>query len=232
MNYMSGREQAEQQAEAQAAAIQQERVRASQEMRNVRLRQGQQRMALANEMEEGARRANMARATAQVAAGEAGIGGRAAELQQQDINVQNARYQHALQQQSSENDFAAELQLENAAMRTQMNQQRMNQPIEQPSLLEAGLGIISGVAQAQVQEANYEMATGTPMTLANLTGISGLNIGGTGDSNTAYTEPAIEPVAAYTPVKTYAPTNFKTPSLDIDLPSGDGYSSGSLLPNV
>jgi len=211
MNYMSGRESAKQQRQAQAAASQQERVRASQEMRNVRLRQGQQRVALANEMEEGARRANLARATAQVAAGEAGIGGRAAELQQQDINVQNARYQHALQNQRSENDFASDLQLENAEMRTQMNQQRINQPIKEPSLLEAGLGIISGVAQAQVQEANYEMATGKPMTLGNLTG---LNIGGLGIGSTSG-EIAAPDVVAMNPVQTSAPTNFTAPDLSI-----------------
>jgi len=219
MNYMSGRESAKQQRQAQAAASQQERVRASQEMRNVRLRQGQQRVALANEMEEGARRANLARATAQVAAGEAGIGGRAAELQQQDINVQNARYQHALQNQRSENDFASDLQLENAEMRTQMNQQRINQPIKEPSLLEAGLGIISGVAQAQVQEANYEMATGKPMTLGNLTGLNiggltGLNIGGLGIGSTSG-EIAAPDVVAMNPVQTSAPTNFTAPDLSI-----------------
>lgn len=215
LNYMSGKEQAKQQAHAQGVASQQERVRAGQEMRNVRLKQGQQRLALANEMEEGARRANLARATAVTAAGEAGIGGRAAELQQQDINVQNARYQKALQDQRSENDFASELQLENSEMRTQMNQQRINQPIQEPSLLEAGLGILTGVAQAKTQEANYEMAAGKPMTLSNLVG---LNIGGTGKDQSV-SEPMYNPspaMSSYTPVKTSAPTNFNS---GLEIPS-------------
>jgi hypothetical protein len=114
----------------------------------------------------------------------------------------------------------------------------MNQPIEQPSLLEAGLGIISGVAQAQVQEANYEMATGTPMNIWNLTGTNkirtGLGIGvGKAIVQDEPTYMANMNTSLNTQnVTTYAPTNFKTPSLDIDLPSGDGYSSGSLLPNI
>ena len=237
MNYMAGKEQAEQQRHAQQVASQQERVRAGQEMRNVRLRQGQQRLALANEMEEGARRANLARATAVTAAGEAGIGGRAAELQQQDINVQNARYQHALQNQRSENDFASELQLENAQMRERANQQRINQPIKEPSLLEAGLGIITGVAQAQVQEANYEAAMGQPMTLANLTGLDplrqslGIGVGKAivQDEQTymANLNPSLNPQN----VSTSAPTNFTAPDLSIPtrysepppLDSGSGF---------
>ena len=229
MNYMAGKEQAKQQRKAQKVASEQERVRAGQEMRNVRLRQGQQRLALANEMEEGARRANLARATAVTAAGEAGVGGRAAELQQQDINVQNARYQHALQNQRSENDFASELQLENAQMRERANQQRINQPIKEPSLLEAGLGIITGVAQAQTQEANYEAATGQPMTLANLTG---LNIGGTGQSDTGM-QPMAQPAMTPAPVVTSAPVDFSVPQrAELDLPTGGGYASGSLLPPI
>ena len=233
MNYMAGKEQAKQQRKAQKVASEQERVRAGQEMRNVRLRQGQQRLALANEMEEGARRANLARATAVTAAGEAGVGGRAAELQQQDINVQNARYQHALQNQRSENDFASELQLENAQMRERANQQRINQPIKEPSLLEAGLGIITGVAQAQTQEANYQHMTGKPMTLANLTGISGLNIGGTGQSD-AGVQPITQPSVDPQPVVTSRPSNFTVPDLPIPTRYSDplplDYGSGLLPP--
>lgn len=229
-NFFAQKSQADAQREAQALATKQERVRASQEMRNVRLRQGQQRLALANEMDEGARRANVAMATAQTALGEAGVGGRAAELVQQDLNVQNARYQHSLQQQKSENDFASELQLENSRLQSAANQQRINQPIQEPSFFDLGLGLIGAAAGAQTQAAQYEAATGQAPTWGNLIG---LNIGGRDATQIGRTTSVVEPVVS-TPTFASVPSLSPLPSLSISdagLPTSGGTASSTLLPS-
>lgn len=207
--FMGQRAQAKAQANAQGIASMQERERAGQEMRNLRLRQGQQRVQLANEMDEGARRANVAMASAETAIGEAGVSGRAAELVADNIEMQSARYQRSLQRQKSENDFATELQLENSTMRTQMNQQRINQPINEPDFAQFAIGALGSVAAAQTRAANYEMATGDAFTFGNLTG---LNIGGT----KASASPA---------PSTYSPAQVALPPL----PTGDGTVSNALF---
>ena len=194
--YFAQRDAAKQQGKVQAKASDAERIRVGREGTNIRLRQGQQRVALANEMEEGARRANVARATAAVSAGESGVGGRAAELLNQDVNVQAARYNHQLQNQRSENDFAADLQGENAVIRSQQNQIKINQPIQKPNPLALIGNLVGGIAQAQTAEINYETKTGNKMSLGNL---FGLNIGGTGAADTTQA-PAFESQGVLPPV--------------------------------
>ncbi len=158
--YMAQKAAAKQQEKNQAIATQQERERAGRENTAIRARQSQQREALALEIEEGARRANQARATVSVASSEAGISGRAADLVAQDVEVQHARYNRSLARQRSENDFSSNMQIEEALMRNKFNFQRINKPIKQPNLFGAIMEGVAGVANVQTQTANYTKATG------------------------------------------------------------------------
>lgn len=229
--YFGQRSAAEQQEQAQAKASSAERKRVGAESTNIRLRQGQQRIALANEMEEGARRANVARATAAVSAGESGVGGRAAELINQNINVQAARYNHQLQNQRSENDFAADLQGENAVIRSQQNQIRINQPIQKPNPLALIGSLVGGIAQAQTFETNYQTKTGNAFGLGNL---FGLNIGGTGESKIGKAEIVQEPSQPYA-AQAYTQQPVQESSRvysDIGLPQRSSPATGLLLPPI
>lgn len=229
LGYIGQGKRAKAQAAAQQRASAAERQRVGAESTNIRLRQGQQRIALANEMEEGARRANIARATAAVSAGESGVSGRAAELLDQDVNVQAARYNHQLQNQRSENDFAADLQNENAIIRSQQNQIRINQPIEKPNPLALVTGVIGGLAQAQTFGANYEKSTGHAMGWGD---VLGLNLGGAsgidGQSfNGTPTNISVTPQQPYTSNQVYEQPRV---SSDIGLPQDPYEASGALLP--
>jgi len=227
--YLGQKSAAKQQEQAQARASISERQRVGAESSNIRLRQGQQRVALANEMEEGARRANVARATAAVSAGESGVGGRAAELLNQDINVQAARYNHQLQNQRSENDFAADLQNENAIIRSQQNQIRINQPIQKPNPLALIGSLVGGIAQAQTFETNYETKTGNKMGFGNL---FGLNIGGSGESDVAPSQSS-QPLPQISQTFNSAPVQESSRVYsDIGLPQGSSPATGSLLPPI
>jgi len=173
--YMAAGARAKAQAQAQAVATQQERERAGRENTAIRARQSQQRDAIASEIEEGARRANQARATATVASAEAGITGRAADLIAQDVNVQHARHNQALIKQRAENDFSSNLQVEEARMRNRSNLQRINKPIEQPSLLGSVMEGVAGIANVQTQTANYTKAMGEAPSFGGMFGMLGIH---------------------------------------------------------
>jgi len=228
LGYIGQGKRAKAQAAAQQRASAAERQRVGAESTNIRLKQGQQRIALANEMEEGARRANIARATAAVSAGESGVSGRAAELLDQDVNVQAARYNHQLQNQRSENDFAADLQGENAIIRSQQNQIRINQPIEKPNPLALVTGVIGGLAQAQTFGVNYEKSMGHSMGWRDVLGLGsqGLNIAGQSFNGTP-TNISATPQQSYTSNQVYEQPRV---SSDIGLPQDPYEASGALLP--
>ena len=233
--FLGQSQQAEAQAQAQANASEAERSRASQEGSQIRLRQGQQRVGLANEMEKGFRQANRARATAAVASAEGGVGGRVAELIDKDITVKHAMFNRSLVRQSSENDLSSDLQAQNAALRSEQNQIRINQPIAKPNPLALIGSLIGGVAQAQTQEANFRGATGRPLSLG---GLLGLNIGGTGEgqaeSVSAFPQAAIQTQPDFSSDGFgTGPNDFRGSPDDIfALPQGGGGAVSSLLPQI
>lgn len=208
LGFMGQRSQAAAQARAQAIASQQERIRAGEEMSSIRYRQGQKRDALALELAEGQRRAEVSAATAVVSSAEAGISGRAAELAKMSVETQHARYEQSLQKQKAENDFASQLQVESAERKTQMNQIRINQPIKQPSLLEFGAGLAGSMIGAQMQNTQFKMATGQDPTLGNIfqSPLSVLGFGGGGGVTQQQAAPALQTTNMVSPMSIGMPS--------------------------
>jgi hypothetical protein len=219
-SYMAKKSAADQQEAAQMVATEQERDRAGKENTAIRARQSQQRDALAAEMEEGSRRANKAISTAVVSSAESGITGRAASLVEQDVNVQHARYNQSLVNQRMENDYASQLQTEEARMRNKSNLQQINKPIEEPSVLGLVTDVVGGAISANTAGINFKNMSGLDPTFGNLTGLSGM-LG-------LNTQGGSQPVAGVAQV---VPENTRVPT---GLPnwSEGATASGELLPTI
>ena len=127
------------QAQAQANASKAERQRYLQEVSSMRIQQGQEEVAAAQKINESARKAREARATARVSAGEAGVAGLSVDALINDLTREEAEYSFASQQQLQMNDVGRTMQLQNAGLGFTNNMLRINKPIEQPDYLGAAL---------------------------------------------------------------------------------------------
>jgi hypothetical protein len=132
-------QQAKAQARSQANASAAERQRYLQEVSSMRVQQGQEQVAAAQRVNESARKAREARATARVSAGEAGVAGLSVDALINDLTKQEAEFNFATQQQLQMNDVGRSMQLENAGLSFTNNMLRINKPIEQPNYLGAAL---------------------------------------------------------------------------------------------
>lgn len=133
------RQMAAAQAQAQANASKAERQRYLQEVSSMRIQQGQEEVAAAQKINESARKAREARATARVSAGEAGVAGLSVDALINDLTREEAEYSFASQQQLQMNDVGRTMQLQNAGLGFTNNMLRINKPIEQPDYLGAAL---------------------------------------------------------------------------------------------
>jgi multidrug efflux pump subunit AcrA (membrane-fusion protein) len=133
------RQMAKTQAKVQANASAAERQRYLQEVSSMRVQQGQEQVAAAQRVNESARKAREARATARVSAGEAGVAGLSVDALINDLTKQEAEFNFATQQQLQMNDVGRSMQLENAGLSFTNNMLRINKPIEQPDYLGAAL---------------------------------------------------------------------------------------------
>jgi len=133
------RQMAKAQAQAQANASKAERQRYLQEVSSMRIQQGQEQVAAAQKINESARKTREARATARVAAGEAGVAGLSVDALINDLTREEAEYSFASQQQLQMNDVGRTMQLQNAGLGFTNNMLRINKPIEQPDYLGAAL---------------------------------------------------------------------------------------------
>ena len=131
------RQQAKTQAKVQKNASAAERQRYLQEVSSMRVQQGQEEVAAAQRVNESARKAREARATARVSAGEAGVAGLSVDALINDLTREEANYNFATQQQLQMNDVGRSMQLENAGFGFTNNLLRINKPIEQPDYLGA-----------------------------------------------------------------------------------------------
>jgi len=94
-----------------------------------------------------------------VAISEAGVAGQSLTRLLGDFEGKEARYRVSEEQQKRFRTQQAGMALRDEQMRTTMNFRRINQPIEQPSLLISGLqGIQAGMSM-------YQAATPTPPTV-------------------------------------------------------------------
>ena len=127
------------QEQAQANASKAERQRYLQEVSSMRVQQGQEQVAAAQRINESAKKAREARATARVSAGEAGVAGLSVDALINDLTREEAEYSFATQQQTQMNDVGRQMQLQNAGLGFTNNMLRINRPIEQPDYLGAAL---------------------------------------------------------------------------------------------
>ena len=133
------RQMASAQAQAQANASKAERQRYLQEVSSMRVQQGQEQVAAAQRINESAKKAREARATARVSAGEAGVAGLSVDALINDLTREEAEYSFATQQQLQMNDVGRDMQLQNAGLGFTNNMLRINRPIEQPDYLGAAI---------------------------------------------------------------------------------------------
>ena len=139
MQIAGQRQMAKAQEQAQANASKAERQRYLQEVSSMRVQQGQEQVAAAQRINESAKKAREARATARVSAGEAGVAGLSVDALINDLTREEAEYNFATQQQLQMNDVGRQMQLQNAGLGFTNNMLRINRPIEQPNYLGAAL---------------------------------------------------------------------------------------------
>jgi hypothetical protein len=133
------RQQAKTQAKVQKNASAAERERYLREVSSMRVQQGQEEVAAAQRVNESARKAREARATARVSAGEAGVAGLSVDALINDLTREEANYNFATQQQLQMNDVGRSMQLDNAGLSFTNNMLRINRPIEKPDYLGAAI---------------------------------------------------------------------------------------------
>jgi len=133
------RQQAKTQAKVQKNASAAERERYLREVSSMRVQQGQEEVAAAQRVNESARKAREARATARVSAGEAGVAGLSVDALINDLTREEANYNFATQQQLQMSDVNRTLQLGDAGLGFTNNMLRINKPIEQPDYLGAAI---------------------------------------------------------------------------------------------
>ena len=144
VSYAGQRKQAKQQAAYQAQASAAERQRFLQEQTSIRMRQAQEQEAVGRELEQVSRKSQQALARARVSAGEAGVAGASVQALMDDYTRQEGAYRSALLRQQELGAVATGMGLEQAGFATTQRQIGINQPINRPSALTAGLQAISG----------------------------------------------------------------------------------------
>ena len=142
VSYAGQRQQAKQQERYQAQAAEAERQRFLQEQTSMRMRQAQEQEAVGRELEQVSRKSQAALARARVSAGEAGVAGASVQALMDDYMRQEAGYRSALLRQQELGGVSTAMGLEQAGFATQQRQIGINQPIDRPSFLTAGLGAI------------------------------------------------------------------------------------------
>ena len=127
------------QARSQSQASAAERRRYLNEVSSMRIQQRQEQIAAAQRIRESAVKAQQARSTARVSAGEAGVSGISVDALINDLTREEASYRFATNEQTKMNDVNRTLQLRDAGLGFQNNMLRINRPIEQPDYLSASL---------------------------------------------------------------------------------------------
>jgi len=138
------RQQAKAQQRSQAQAAAAERQRFQQEQTSMRMRQAQEQEAVGRELEQVSKKSQAALARARVSAGEAGVAGASVQALMDDYMRQEGGYRAALLRQQELGALGTGLGLEQAGFATQQRQIGINQPIDRPSFLTAGLGALQG----------------------------------------------------------------------------------------
>lgn len=141
---------AQEQAQAQASAA--EQVRAQRANTALQVRAGQENIARSQRKEAAQLQTMEAKSRARlVALTEAGVAGRSLDQILGSMTAKSARYSASEERQRKLQTQQTHFEMEEGAIRSRMNQLRINQPIKQASLLESGLqGVQTGLQTAQV----------------------------------------------------------------------------------
>ena len=153
-SYVGQKQAADAQEAAQAEASKAEQERASRANTSVRLRQAQENIARSQRKEAAQIKGMEAKSkTKLMALTEGGVAGRTLDMLMQDLEAEEARYGFSEQRQQKLQDQSRFFGFQEEAARTRMNQLRINQPIKQASLLQAGLsGVQAGLSTAQAMQ--------------------------------------------------------------------------------
>jgi hypothetical protein len=142
------------QEKAQAEASAAEQIRAGKANTAVRLRQAQESIARAQRKDAAQIKGMAAKSRTTLSAlTEGGVAGRTLDMLERDLAAQEARYQFSEDRQTNLQATQSAFTLEEEASRTMMNQLRINRPIQQASLLSAGLqGLRTGMSMSQAMQ--------------------------------------------------------------------------------
>ncbi len=173
---------AQEQAQAQASAA--EQVRAQRANTSMRLREAQEGIARSQRQEVAQIKGMEAKSKAKlVALTESGIAGQTLNVTLGKLRAEEARYGFSEERQKVLAQQQTAFGMQEEAFRSRMNQLRINQPIQQASLLSAGLtGVQTGLGTAQVMQGLDFKFPGfpsfTPKPAATSTGLSGAPLNG------------------------------------------------------
>lgn len=153
-SYSGQRAAANAQEESQKRATAAEQERAGKANTSIRLRQAQESIARAQRKDAAQIKGMGAKARTTLSAlTEGGVGGRTLDMLERDLAAQEARYQFSEDRQTNLQATQAAFAFEEEASRSRMNQLRINQPIQQASLLSAGLsGLKAGMSMSQAMQ--------------------------------------------------------------------------------
>jgi hypothetical protein len=142
------------QEKAQERASAAEQIRAGRANTSIRIREAQENIARSQRKESAQLQTKEAKARARlVALTEAGVAGMSLDRVTDKLSAKEARYRLSEDRQKEFQTQQAAFSLEEGALRSRMNQLRINQPIKQASLLESGLaGIKAGMSIQQTND--------------------------------------------------------------------------------
>jgi hypothetical protein len=148
---------AQAQAQAQRNATIAEQQRLLQEMSAMRIKEQQENIAAAQKIQVSTKKAEEARATAVVSAGEAGVAGLSIDALINDLTREEADYRFSVTQQEEFNTVNRELQMRDASLGSTMNLLRINKPIAEPDYLGA---LVSGASTGlSIARSGQELTT-------------------------------------------------------------------------
>jgi len=150
-SYAGQKAAADAQEKAQERASAAEQIRAGRANTSIRIREAQENIARSQRKESAQLQTTEAKARARlVALTEAGVAGMSLDRVTDKLSAKEARYRLSEDRQKDLQTQQAAFSLEEGALRSRMNQLRINQPIKQASLLESGLaGIKAGMSVQQ-----------------------------------------------------------------------------------
>lgn len=135
MSIAGQKQQQKTQEKVQANASEVERRRHLNEQSAMRVRQAQEAVADAQKIQFNRQKAQQAKATARVSAGESGVTGQAVNNLMMSITQQEAKGRFAFAQQAGMRDVSRDMRLTNMGIGHQQNMLRINKPIEQVDYL-------------------------------------------------------------------------------------------------